>query len=41
MNSGGWLVTDGKNKGDGECAGIVVIDEKGARWESLEGKLKS
>ncbi len=37
-NTGGWLRTDGKGHGDN--AGILVIDESGTRWESLEGELE-
>lgn len=37
-NTGGWLRTDGKGHGDN--AGVLVIDESGVRWESLEGKLE-
>ena len=39
-NTGGWLRTDGTGVGNGENAGVLVIDQTGARWETLEGKLR-
>ncbi|MBN2030106.1 metallophosphoesterase [bacterium] len=39
-NTGGWLRTDGTGKANGENAGVLVIDQKGVRWETLEGKLR-
>jgi len=37
-NTGGWLRTDGT--GNGENAGVLVIDQSGTRWITLEGKLE-
>ena len=31
--------TDGTGKANGENAGVLVIDQEGVRWETLEGKL--
>ena len=39
QNTGGWLRSDGPI-GNGENAGVLVIDETGSRWEALEGRLK-
>jgi len=39
-NSGGWLRTDGTGRGDGENAGMLVVDSSGIRWESMSGRLK-
>lgn len=39
-NTGGWLRTDGTGAANGENAGVLVIDEAGVRWETLEGKLE-
>lgn len=39
MNTGGWLRTD-TEKPDGDTAGLIVVDQEGIRWESLEGKLE-
>lgn len=39
-NTGGWLRTDGTGKANGENAGVLVIDQAGVRWETLEGKLE-
>jgi UDP-2,3-diacylglucosamine pyrophosphatase LpxH len=39
-NTGGWLRIDGTGAANGENAGILVIDRKGARWESLKGNLE-
>jgi len=36
-NTGGWLRTDGK--GNGENAGVLVINKNGILWETLEGRL--
>ena len=38
-NTGGWLRTDGTGAANGENAGVLVIDQTGFRWETLEGKL--
>jgi metallophosphoesterase superfamily enzyme len=40
INTGGWLRKDGDASGSGKYAGLVIIDDRGARWESLQGKLK-
>jgi len=39
-NTGGWIRSDGDASGNGKYAGIIFIDEKGAHWHSMEGKLK-
>jgi hypothetical protein len=39
-NTGGWLRTDGTGAANGENAGVLVIDQKGARWITLEGNLE-
>ena len=39
-NTGGWISTDGTGAANGENAGILLIDKKGARWETLEGQLQ-
>lgn len=39
-NTGGWMRTDGTGKANGENAGVLVIDQTGVRWETLEGKLE-
>lgn len=39
INTGGWLRSDGDGSANGKYAGMVFIDDKGARWESLHGKL--
>ena len=38
-NTGGWLRIDSE-KSVGENAGVLVINQDGIRWESLEGRLK-
>jgi len=40
VNTGGWLRTDGTKAANGENAGVLVIDQTGVKWESLEGKLE-
>jgi uncharacterized protein (UPF0297 family) len=39
-NTGGWIRSDGDGSGAGKYAGVIIIDENGARWESLQGKLE-
>lgn len=39
LNTGGWLRNDGP-KECGENAGGLILDDNGARWETLEDKLK-
>jgi UDP-2,3-diacylglucosamine pyrophosphatase LpxH len=39
-NTGGWLRTDGTGAANGENSGVLVIDQRGTRWESLKGKLE-
>jgi len=38
-NTGGWLRID-SDKSVGENAGILVVNQNGVRWESLEGRLE-
>lgn len=40
FNTGGWLRSDGDGSANGKYAGIIFIDSRGARWESLQGKLE-
>ena len=39
-NTGGWLRIDGSGAADGECAGVLRIDNAGPRWLSLKGRLR-
>jgi hypothetical protein len=39
-NTGGWLRIDGTGAGNGENAGILLVNGTGAHWMSLNGKLK-
>lgn len=39
VNSGGWIRSDGDGSGKGKYAGMVVIENTGARWASLSGCL--
>jgi hypothetical protein len=39
-NTGGWLRIDGTGAADGENAGLLLIDQTGARWKSLKGSLR-
>jgi hypothetical protein len=40
LNTGGWLRTDGPESEGGTNAGVLVIDGKGASWQSLSGQLE-
>ena len=40
LNTGGWLRFSGTKELNGESSGLLVINEKGAVWKSLEGQLK-
>jgi hypothetical protein len=39
-NTGGWLQTDSTGGANGVNAGVLVIDQRGVRWETLEGNLE-
>ncbi len=39
-NTGGWLRIDGTGAADGENAGLLLINQTGARWKSLKGRLQ-
>lgn len=39
-NTGGWIRIDGTGAANGENAGVLVVDGRGTRWESLKGKLE-
>ncbi|MBN2415018.1 metallophosphoesterase [bacterium] len=39
LNTGGWLKRAGARDLNGKSSGILVMDQEGARWISMEGKL--
>ncbi len=39
LNTGGWIRSDDETS-NGEDAGVLVLNEKGAEWKSLAGQLR-